>query len=129
MDWTLEVVVANSLLNSPQMQRGYGALPVTFFAVRGMYPMFLPHGGLGTEDARQLEQLERRSTYFLAIAAAVPLLGVAGATFIPPEDMPAVIIALRVLCVGSALAFIGVYWLFRMLEKDLAALQRIVSRG
>jgi serine/threonine protein kinase len=102
---------------------------VTFFAVRSLYPMFLPHGGLGAEDARQLEQLDRRSTYFLAIAAAVPLLGVAGATFIPPEDIPAVIIALRVLCVGSALAFIGVYWLFRMLEKDLAALQRIVSHG
>ncbi|MFD0364847.1 serine/threonine-protein kinase [Nocardia sp. GCM10030253] len=102
---------------------------VTFYAVRSLYPMFLPHGGLGADDARQLEQLDRRSTYFLVIAAAVPLLGVAGATFIPPEDIPAVIVALRVLCVGSAVAFIGVYWLFRMLEKDLAALQRIVSHG
>ncbi|WP_406230642.1 protein kinase domain-containing protein [Nocardia sp. NBC_01009] len=102
---------------------------VTFYAVRSLYPMFLPHGGLGAEDARQLEQLDRASTYFLVVAAAVPLLGVAGATFIPPQDIPAVIIALRVLCVGSALAFVGVYWLFRMLEQDLAALQRIVSRG
>ena len=34
----------------------------------------------------------------------------------------------RVLCVGSALAFIAIYWLFRMLELDLAALERIVAR-
>ncbi|MFC9994845.1 serine/threonine-protein kinase [Nocardia sp. NPDC127526] len=100
---------------------------VSFYAVRSLYPMFLPHGGLGADDARQLRELDRRSTYFLAIAAAVPLLGVAGATFIPAVDIPSVIVPLRVLCVGSALAFIGVYWLFRMLEKDLAALERIVS--
>ncbi|TQM33009.1 serine/threonine-protein kinase [Nocardia bhagyanarayanae] len=101
---------------------------VSFYAVRSMYPRFLPHGGLGAADAAQLELLDQRSTYFLAIAAAVPLLGVAGATFIPAEDIPAVIVALRVLCVGSAAAFVGVYWLFRMLEKDLAALERIVAR-
>ncbi|MFG2189352.1 serine/threonine-protein kinase [Nocardia iowensis] len=107
----------------------YPYFMVNFYAVRSLYPMFLRHGGLGAKDARRLQQLDRRSTYFLAIAAAVPLLGVAGATFIPPEDIPAVIVALRVLCLGSALAFIGVYWLFRMLEKDLAALERIVARS
>ncbi|CAM4504949.1 serine/threonine-protein kinase [Nocardia ninae] len=107
----------------------YPYFMVNFYAVRSLYPMFLRHGGLGAQDARALRRLDRRSTYFLAIAAAVPLLGVAGATFIPAEDIPAVIVALRVLCVGSALAFIGVYWLFRMLEQDLAALERIVARS
>ncbi|MFC9897928.1 protein kinase [Nocardia sp. NPDC127579] len=101
---------------------------VTFYAVRCLYPMFLPHGGIGGTDARRLAQLDRRSTYFLAVAAAVPLLGVAGATFIPIDDMGGVIVAIRVLCVGSALAFLAVYWLFRMLEQDLNALQRIVVR-
>ncbi|WP_433634517.1 serine/threonine-protein kinase [Nocardia sp. CA-120079] len=101
---------------------------VSFYAVRSIYPMFLPHGGLGAADGGQLRRLDRSSTYFLAIAAAVPLLGVAGATFIPAEDIPAVIVPLRVLCVGSALAFVAIYWLFRMLEQDLAALERIVTR-
>jgi serine/threonine protein kinase len=100
---------------------------VTFYAVRSLYPMFLPHGGLGVQDARRLRRLEVRSTYFLAAAAAVPLLGVASATFIPPQDIASVIVTLRLLCIGSALAFIGVYWLFRMLEKDLAALERIAA--
>lgn len=102
---------------------------VNFYAVRSLYPMFIPHGGLGAQDAHRLRQLEVRSTYFLAAAAAVPLLGVAGATFIPSEDIAAVIVTLRLLCIGSALAFIGVYWLFRILEKDLAALERIAARG
>ncbi|WP_040778901.1 serine/threonine-protein kinase [Nocardia pneumoniae] len=100
---------------------------VTFYAVRSLYPMFLPHGGIGAEDAHRLLRLDATSTYFLAVAAAVPLLGVAGVTFIPPEDIPAVIVPLRALCVGSALAFVGVYWLFRMLEKDLAALERLAA--
>ncbi|WP_280245284.1 serine/threonine-protein kinase [Nocardia abscessus] len=100
---------------------------VTFYAVRSLYPMFLPHSGVGTEDALRLRQLDADSTYFLAVAAAVPLLGVVGVTFIAPEDIPAVIVPLRVLSAASAIAFIGVYWLFRMLEKDLAALERLAA--
>ncbi|WP_255218412.1 hypothetical protein [Nocardia abscessus] len=37
------------------------------------------------------------------------------------------IVPLRVLRAASAMAFIGVYWLFRMLEKDLAALERLAA--
>ncbi|MFC4123499.1 serine/threonine-protein kinase [Nocardia rhizosphaerae] len=101
---------------------------VSFYAVRCLYPAFLPLGGLGPEDSAQLRALDRRSTYFLTIAAAVPLLGAAGVTFIPSADIASVIVPLRVLCFGGALAFVGVYWLFRMLERDLAALERIVTR-
>ncbi|MBF6423200.1 serine/threonine protein kinase [Nocardia cyriacigeorgica] len=100
---------------------------VSFYAVRCLYPAFLPLGGLGADDSRQLRALDRRSTYFLTVAAAVPLLGAAGVTFIPSADIDAVIVPLRVLCFGGALAFVGVYWLFRMLERDLAALERIVT--
>lgn len=100
---------------------------VSFYAVRCLYPAFLPLGGLGADDSRQLRALDRRSTYFLTVAAAVPLLGAAGVTFIPSADIDSVIVPLRVLCFGGALAFVGVYWLFRMLERDLAALERIVT--
>ncbi|MCC3330770.1 hypothetical protein [Nocardia abscessus] len=61
---------------------------VTFYAVRSLYPMFLPHSGVGTEDALRLRRLDADSTYFLAVAAAVPLLGVVGVTFIPPGTSP-----------------------------------------
>jgi hypothetical protein len=100
---------------------------VNFYAVRCLYPVFLRHGEISASDARMLKRLGRRSTLFLAAAAAVPLLGVAGATFIPPEDLPRVIVALRVLCVGSVIAFVGAYWMFRMLSEDLQALERVVS--
>ncbi|MFD9664563.1 serine/threonine-protein kinase [Rhodococcus sp. NPDC059968] len=100
---------------------------VNFYAVRCLYPVFLRHGEISASDARMLKRLGRRSTFFLAAAAAVPLLGIAGATFIPPEDLPRVIVALRVLCVGSVVAFVGAYWMFRMLSEDLQALHRVVS--
>ena len=61
------------------------------------------------------------------MAASVPLVGVAGVTFLSPDEITLVIIAVRVLCVGGIFAFIGVYWLFRQLEQDLRALERAVS--
>ncbi|MBJ8340205.1 serine/threonine protein kinase [Antrihabitans sp. YC3-6] len=100
---------------------------VNFYAVRCLYPIFLPHGAISDDDATMLRLLDRRSTFYLAVAAAVPLIGVAGATFIPPDDLAEVIVPIRVLCVGSAIAFVGVYWVFRTLENDLRALERVAS--
>ncbi|MFI1914501.1 serine/threonine-protein kinase [Nocardia sp. NPDC020380] len=102
---------------------------VTFYLVRCIYPMFLRHGDISAEDAVWLHRLGRRCNNYLAVAAAVPLLAVAGVTFLPPEDIPRVIVAVRVLSVGGILAFVAVYIMFRALESDLAALERVVSPG
>ena len=103
----------------------YPAFLVNLYAVRCLYPTFIPHGGIDAGDAVELRRLERRCTFFLAMAAAVPLIGVAGATFIPPDDIGQVIVPIRVLCVGSAIAFVGAYWIFRLLEEDIRALDRV----
>ncbi|MGS2808188.1 serine/threonine-protein kinase [Nocardia sp. MW-W600-9] len=100
---------------------------VTFYLVRCIYPIFLRHGEISTDDAVWLRALSRRCTWYLAVAASVPLLAVAGVTFLPPTDIPQVIVAVRVLCVGGIIAFVGSYLLFRQLEADLAALERVVS--
>ncbi|MBJ8345980.1 serine/threonine-protein kinase [Antrihabitans sp. YC2-6] len=100
---------------------------VNFFAVRCLYPIFLPHGEISRDDVVALARLDRRATLYLAGAAAVPLIGVAGATFISPADIADVIIPIRVLCVGSVFAFFGAYWLFRRLEEDVRALLRVAG--
>ncbi|WP_433524292.1 serine/threonine-protein kinase [Nocardia pseudovaccinii] len=100
---------------------------VCFFMVRCIYPIFLRHGEISTEDAVWLRGLDRRANGYLAVAASVPLLAVAGVTFLPPGDIPMVIAAVRVLCVGGIIAFIGSYLLFRALEADLRALERVVA--
>ena len=102
---------------------------VSLYAVRSLYPALLTYGGTGAADAAALRGLDRRSNRYLAVAASVPLAGVAGLTFIPADEIPAVITAVRALCVGGILAFVGVYWLFRQLEDDLRALERVVSNG
>jgi len=102
---------------------------VALYTVRTLYPLFVHEGGLDHTDADVLRGLHRRSTYFLAAAAAVPLLAVAVATFISPALFPQVIVPLRILCLGSVLSFIGVYWLYRMLEKDIEALEHIASHN
>ncbi|MRH90443.1 protein kinase [Nocardia sp. SYP-A9097] len=102
---------------------------VTFYLVRCIYPMFLRHGDISAEDAVWLHRLGHRCTTYLAVAASVPLLAVAGVTFLPPEDIPRVIVAVRVLSVGGIVAFLAVYIMFRALEADLAALERVVSPG
>ncbi|RVW07918.1 serine/threonine protein kinase [Prescottella agglutinans] len=100
---------------------------VTFYAVRCLYPSLLPHGITSSSDERRLRGLDRRSTLYLAVAASVPLVGVAGVTFLSPDEISLVVYAVRVLCVGGVIAFVLVYWLFRLLEEDLRALERVVS--
>ncbi|MDH6679844.1 serine/threonine protein kinase [Rhodococcus sp. LBL1] len=102
---------------------------VTFYAVRCLYPSLLPHGITSSSDERRLRGLDRRSTLYLAVAASVPLIGVAGVTFLSPDEISVVVYAVRVLCVGGVIAFALVYWVFRLLEADLLALERVVSRG
>jgi eukaryotic-like serine/threonine-protein kinase len=102
---------------------------MNFFVIRCLYPIFLTYGGTSPEDARLLRGLDRRSNLYLAVAASIPLLGVAGVTFLQPGDIPKVIFAVRVLCVGGIIAFVFAYWLFRQIEADLRALERVVSGG
>ncbi|MFC9892894.1 serine/threonine-protein kinase [Nocardia sp. NPDC127579] len=109
------------------MAASYPFFLATFYIVRCVYPVFLRHGEIGAEDAAWLRGLDRRCNGYLAIAASVPLLAVAGVTFLPPEDIPRVIVAVRVLCAGAIVAFVGSYLLFRALEADLRALERVVA--
>ncbi|MFE6923946.1 serine/threonine-protein kinase [Nocardia sp. NPDC057663] len=116
-----------SLLVCGAIAAAYPFFLVTFYMVRCIYPIFLRHGEISADDSAWLRGLSRRSTWYLAVAASVPLLAVAGVTFLPPVDIPEVILAVRVLCVGGIVAFVGSYLLFRALEADLAALDRVVS--
>ncbi|MFC6010096.1 protein kinase domain-containing protein [Nocardia lasii] len=116
-----------SLLVCGAIAVAYPFFLVTFYLVRCMYPVFLRHGEISADDSEWLRALSRRCTWYLAVAASVPLLAVAGFTFLLPSDIPTVIVAVRVLCVGGIIAFIGSYLLFRALEADLKALERAVS--
>ncbi|MEU7766296.1 serine/threonine-protein kinase [Nocardia sp. NPDC049190] len=100
---------------------------LNFYMVRCIYPLFLRHGDISPEDAVWLRGLDRRANGYLAVAASVPLLAVAGVTFLPPTDIPSVIFAVRLLCAGGIIAFVGSYLLFRALEADLRALERVVA--
>ncbi|MEV0683864.1 protein kinase [Nocardia sp. NPDC050378] len=116
-----------SLLVCGAIAVAYPFFLVTFYLIRCLYPVFLRHGEISADDSAWLRGLSRRCTWYLAVAASVPLLAVAGLTFLPPTDIPSVIVAVRVLCVGGIIAFIGSYLLFRALEADLRALERVVS--
>ncbi|MFD3746753.1 protein kinase [Nocardia sp. NPDC058633] len=116
-----------SLLVCGAIAVAYPFFLVTFYLVRCIYPIFLRHGEISADDGEWLRALCRRCTWYLAVAASVPLLAVAGVTFLPPGDIPSVIVAVRVLCVGGIFAFIASYLLFRELEDDLKALERVVS--
>lgn len=105
----------------------YPFFVVAFLSVRYVYPVLIPQEIAGSDDARKLRGLDRRSTRYLALSASVPLAGVAGVTFLQPGEITMVIVAVRILCVGGILAFVGVYWMFRELEQDLAALEHVVS--
>ncbi|MFI1914500.1 protein kinase [Nocardia sp. NPDC020380] len=102
---------------------------IMVYAVRSLYPQLLARGSVGPADRRQLAALARRSNFYLAAAALVPLLGVASATLVDQHDLGLVIVPLRFLSVGGILAFVLTYRLFRLLEADLDALMRAIPRA
>ncbi|WP_338771058.1 protein kinase [Nocardia vulneris] len=106
----------------------YPFFPAMLFAVRVVYPQLLVRGGVGPGDERQLRNLARRGNFYLGVAASVPLLGVAGATFVDAADLGLVIVPVRLLSVGGILAFVVTYRLFRWLEADLLALARAIPQ-
>ncbi|MGF6885314.1 phosphate uptake regulator/serine/threonine protein kinase [Nocardia sp. GAS34] len=109
------------------MAVAYPFFLVTFYMVRCIYPAFLRHGDIGAGDVVHLHRLDRHCILLLAMAASVPLLAVAGVTVLPPDDIPLVIPTVRVVCLGAIAAFIAAYMLFRSIEADLRALERVVD--
>ncbi|MFZ2177320.1 MAG: serine/threonine-protein kinase [Rhodococcus sp. (in: high G+C Gram-positive bacteria)] len=107
---------------------GYPFFALTFYAVRCLCPILLSHGELRGSDARSIRALGRAMPRYLAVAAAVPLVGIAGLSFVG-SDAAAVDTTVRALCLGGILAFVVVYQLFRRIEADLRALQRVVTLG
>ncbi|MGK8554881.1 protein kinase domain-containing protein [Nocardia gipuzkoensis] len=106
----------------------YPFFPIMVYSLRSVYPQLLVRGGIGPGDERQLRALAKRGNFYLGVAASVPLLGVASATFVDPADLGLVIVPVRVLSVGGILAFVLTYRLFRLLESDLLAVARAIPQ-
>ena len=124
----LLIHVLMSLLVCGAISVSYPFFLTTLWYTRCVYPPLLREGHVTAADARRLDWLARRATVYLAIAASVPLIGVvAGVSFLLPGQLPLIINSMRWLCVGAVIAFVGVYWLFRVLEADIRALERVVS--
>ncbi|MFI9505835.1 serine/threonine-protein kinase [Nocardia sp. NPDC052566] len=100
---------------------------VNFYVIRYIYPMFLSHGELSVQDAGRLHRLRRRCGVYLIVAASIPLLAVTGATLLSELELTQIIVVVRVLSIGSVVAFVISYALFRTLEQDMHALERVLA--
>jgi len=99
---------------------------VTFCIVRSVYPELVAHGQTKPREAEQLRALSRRLSRYLAIAAAVPLLGIVAVSFLSAPEIAEVIVPIRVLCIGGIAGFVLAYWLSRQIESDIQALERVI---
>ncbi|WP_433560671.1 serine/threonine-protein kinase [Nocardia sp. CA-151230] len=127
LTWDALLHILGGVLVCGAIAVAYPSILVTFYMVRCIYPMFLPQGDITTVDTLHLRRLGRHCTVYLAVAAAVPLLAIAGVTLLPPDAIPLMLGEVRVLCIGAIIAFIAVYVLFRAIESDLGALRRVVD--
>ncbi|WP_433723062.1 serine/threonine-protein kinase [Nocardia sp. CA-129566] len=124
----LMVHAATTVLVAGTISVAYTFFLSTFYVVRCVYPIYLRHGRTTVHDSAHLRALRRRTTAYLAVTASVPLVGVlAGFTALDPEELPLVRDSVLGLCAASGLAFVAVYWLFRKLDADLRALERVVQ--
>ncbi|ORB61470.1 serine/threonine-protein kinase [Mycolicibacterium tusciae] len=102
---------------------------LTFFIVRSVYPELVAHGQTDQRDAEQLRALSRRLSRYLAIAASVPLLSIMAVSFLTASEIAEIIVPIRVVCIGGIAAFIFAYWLSRMIESDIQALERVILQA
>lgn len=102
---------------------------VAYYAIRCLYPTFLPHGEVPGTDSVRMRRVRLRSVRYLIVAAAIPLVGVAAATFVPLDAIGSVIVAIRIVCIGGIAAFMGAYWTFRKIEGDLTTLEGVTSES
>lgn len=105
----------------------YPYFAITWYVVRFLYPIFLAHGRSDAADVEHLRRLARRTGIYLTAAAAVPLVGVTGITFLPAPDIESIIWAIRILCVGGIIGFTLAYLLYGVIEKDLRTLERVAA--
>ncbi len=99
---------------------------LTFYIVRSVYPELVAYGQTNVREAEQLQRLRRRLPRYLAVAASVPLLGIVAVSFLTASEIAAVIVPIRVLCIGGIAGFVLAYWLSRQIESDIRALERVI---
>ncbi|MEU4597646.1 serine/threonine-protein kinase [Nocardia sp. GTS18] len=100
---------------------------ITLYLVRCVYPLLLHHGQDLRADHAALSGLRARCHRYLVVAASIPLLTIAGATFLPVDDLLATLTPLRTVCAGGVLGFVGALLVFRVIETDIRALLRVGS--
>ncbi|MFD9552480.1 serine/threonine-protein kinase [Nocardia salmonicida] len=105
----------------------YAFFLITFYMVRCVYPIFLQQGHLFHTDAATLRGLLQRCGWYLSVAASIPLIAMVAITLLPTEDLLPTLVSLRAVYLGSVVAFIGSYVLFRAIEADIRALIRVVD--
>ncbi|WP_342217064.1 serine/threonine-protein kinase [Nocardia neocaledoniensis] len=105
----------------------YPLFLITLYLVRCVYPLFLHHGTDFRDDGRSLIALTARCRRYLVVAASIPLLVVASATFLPVPDLLTTLTPLRTICVGGVIGFVFSYIAFRLIEADIRALLRVVG--
>lgn len=111
------------------MAIAYPFFLLTFYIVRSIYPELIAQGQTDARDAEQLRALSRRLSRYLAIAASVPLLAIMAVSFLTAPEIAEIIVPIRVVCLGGIAAFIFAYWLSRMIESDIQALERVIRQA
>ncbi|QDU41080.1 Serine/threonine-protein kinase PrkC [Maioricimonas rarisocia] len=107
----------------------YPFFGVTSYAVRSIYPAMLQTCPGGPADARELQRLDQRLSWYLVIAASVPLLAISGLSLVRPAGSVDAHLQFveQAVCLGGIAGFGLAYRFFRQLQTDIAALLRIVA--
>lgn len=110
-----------SLLLCGLIAAAYPFFAVTRLAVRVLYPALKPTPD--TASSMQLERLSRQAWLYLLLAASVPMLAMTVLLFLGVKESP----LLALLGLGGLIGFALVFWMAKLIQNDLAALQNVVS--
>jgi serine/threonine protein kinase len=97
---------------------------MTFVCVRAVYPVLYGSRSASVDDASLLYWLHRMTWFYLALAAALPMLGVVLLVSIGGDHGRW---TLGILSAGGLMGFGVAVWLARAIQNDLATLAHVVN--
>ncbi|MEM8666753.1 MAG: protein kinase [Planctomycetota bacterium] len=107
-----------SLVLSGLIAAAFPFFGVSFFCLRVAYPALLTHSQERVNDEAPLTKLARRSWNYLMMALTVPLLGIASLVLMNLDAR----LVMGILSVGGILGAALVFWIYREIQEDAAAL-------
>lgn len=123
IEWSENLHFLVSLVLCGLIAASFPFFVITFASTRLWYPALLRSGAIVPGDLAAVERLDRIMWRYLLTAASVPMLSVTALVLIRSQNR----LVMGILAAGGLVGFSIAFWLYRTIQRNLAALVPALS--